>query len=963
MQNRRFDAANAAFGRAADGVFRSFSEDCDKANRTPARAPNIDTGAESGRLCSPSPGFALALMKLFGLLRKPDWENKDAAVRLRAVQSSHAEALLALLPELSQRDPDADVRIAALRRVDDLPLLARRLRGENEVRVASAARERLLDRLCVSDQPLNARLAALGEVLDVDLIAAVAERAPESALRRAALEKINRPGLLFDRCVQDPDPAIRRWLLTRIDSPDALQRLVEAARKRDKSLSRAARERLEAMQLAAGDPQALAQRALQLCDQLERLARELPADRDAQLAGIRSEWSDLQTRVASDMQRRVEGYLDSAELAYAGARGELPKAAPTPVEEPETAAASDPAEPTEPAVPDAELEQLIERLGTMQSADAASLRESEKQARERAAAAAGNPAVSAQMQRFAELATALKADLAAQRESEALQRREAQLALLDQLEQALKAGSLSAARAARAELPDKGLPGDLKRRLAAAEEGLEKLGRWQRWSGNKVRSRLCDEAEALHGSGLHPDAMATRVKELQAEWSRLDGIEGEAAPASDSGLARRFRALCHRAIAPARPYFEKRRELRSERSGQIETLLQEIDGLIEGSDIKALTALRRRVGEAMRELADVAPEKRAAQGRALRERLTTIDAALNAGREDAALAKRKLLAKLKRDLGGHIELEAALSLARQAQADWKRLPRAERELDEALWTELRGMIDPLFERQREAEGQSREREAEADAAARSVLEELDALAGADDERLAHAEAHLEALAARWRALPVAQPEHDPRASGGRSGRDSRGGRDSRDGRGGREERRPAPRRAHPQEGRFDAAMARVQAARERAATQRERRNMLAICAAGALLDRLAAASDSEARDALRDEFDSLDLPGDARSALQTRLGPDPSTDAAQQAESLAVRAELAAGVESPPEAIDIRRQEQRQRLAAKLGGEALPDPAVEIRAHLIALQSLGGLTAQQRDALQSRIMAAFEKVA
>ncbi len=902
-------------------------------------------------------------MKLFGLLRKPDWENKDAAVRLRAVQSSHAEALLALLPELSQRDPDAEVRIAALRRVDDLPLLARRLRGENEVRVANAARERLLERLCASDQPLNARLAALGDVLDVELIAAVAERAPESALRRTALEKINRPGLLFDRCVQDPDPAIRRWLLTRIDSPEALTRLVEAARKRDKSLSRAARERLESMQLAVGDPQALAQRALQLCDQLERLARELPADRDAQLASIRGNWSELQARLAPDMQRRVQGYLDSAELAFAGARGELPKAAAPVAEAIDATSASEASVPVPASEPDAELEQLIERLGALLPANSASLREIEKLAQARASSAKGNSAVDAQMQRFVALASSLHADLAAQRDRETQQRRDAQLALLEQLEQALKAGSLSAARAARAELPDKGLPGDLKRRLGAADEGLEKLGRWQRWSGNKVRSRLCDEAEALHGSGLHPDAMATRVKELQTEWTRLDGIEGDAAPAPDSGLARRFRALCHRAIAPTRPYFEKRRELRSERSGQIETLLQEIDGLIEGSDIKALTALRRRIGDAMRELADVAPEKRATQGRALRERLATIDAALNAGREDAALAKRKLLAKFKRDLGGHVELEAALSLARQAQADWKRLPRAEREVDQTLWTELSGLIDPLFVRQREAEGQSREREAEADAAARAVLDELDALASADDERLAHAEAHLEALVARWRALPVPQADVDPRATSARGARDSRGGRDSRDGRdsrGGREERRPAPRRAHPQEGRFDAALARVQTARERAAAQRERRSLQAICVAGQLLDQHAKASNDE-RDALRAQFEALELPADARSALQARLSPKPSADAAKQAEQLAVRAELAAGLESPPDAIDIRRQEQRLRLAAKLGGEALPDAAVEIRAHLIALQSLDGLSPAGREALQSRIMAAFEK--
>src|SRR5690606_41335623 len=98
-----------------------------------------------------------------------------------------------------------------------------------------------------------------------------------------------------------------------------------------------------------------------------------------------------------------------------------------------------------------------------------------------------------------------------------------------------------------------------RRRLSALDEQFGKLEQWQRWSGNEVRRRLCDEVEALHGSGLHPDALATRVKELQAEWSRLDALEGDAAPASESGPARRFRALCHRGLRPARGSSEERR--------------------------------------------------------------------------------------------------------------------------------------------------------------------------------------------------------------------------------------------------------------------------------------------------------------------------------------------------------------------------------------------------------------------
>ena len=209
-----------------------------------------------------------------------------------------------------------------------------------------------------------------------------------------------------------------------------------------------------------------------------------------------------------------------------------------------------------------------------------------------------------------------------------------------------------------------------------------------------MRRRLCEDAEALQGSGMHPDALATRVKELQAEWSRLDAIDGAAAPAADSALARRFRGLCHAALKPARGYFEKRREVRSERAGQIDALLAEVDAVLESAAAGALPPLRRQVTDALRELDSVAPEKRGEQGRALRASLGRIDAAIASGREQAALEKRRLISRLRRDLGG-ADAEAGLALAKEAQAQWKRLARAERKDEDALWDELRALVDPL----------------------------------------------------------------------------------------------------------------------------------------------------------------------------------------------------------------------------------------------------------------------------
>jgi DNA repair protein SbcC/Rad50 len=920
-------------------------------------------------------------MKFFSRLRKPDWEHQDAAIRLRAVQSGQQPPLLERLPEFAQRDPDADVRIAALRRVDDLPLLARRMRGENDERVAAVARERVIDGLCSAARPVEERITTMAELSDPAVLAAVAERAPERALRRAALERISRAGFLYERCLNDPDASLRLWLLERIDSPDALQRLSQAARKRDKTLTRAARERLQAVQLASGDRDALQRRILALCEQLERLGRELPVDRDTRLAALKEEWTRLQPHADADLLRRTAGYFDMTEGAMAAARGELsaPRCVATDMvaESEGTGSLHMPAAAIEaelaPALPDPRLDALQADLPPPDADDFdARARSLRQQARELQQAQPGNLAVDAQHLRLIEALDASQAQRRQLTDAHREQQRLAAVAAMDALEAALQGGNVAAARDARQQIGSGHAPAEIKRRLAAADDQLAKLDRWQRWSGHAVRQRLCDEAEALHGSGMHPDALATRTKELQAEWKRLDALEGEAAPPADSGIARRFRALCHRALAPARGYFEKRRELRGQRSEQVETLLQEATSVSESGSSAELLAMRRRLGEALHALDDVAPEKRGEQGRALRERRAAIDAALAAAREQAALEKRRLLARLRRDLG-QADGAAATALAKDVQLEWKRLPRAERSEEDTLWAELRSLVDPLFEKVREQDDKQRAERAEADAAARAVLDELNALAGADAERLAHAEAQVDGLVGRWRALTRPDVDAGDHRDGGRDrnaasrgreqGRDQkRGGERDRPGARGPRERTPL----HPLEADFNAALGRLQSARERAEREREQAAIANICNAGGLLDRLQSTADSEVRTELRREFEAVPLPADARDALHRRLASiddGTSTDNVEhEGEALAVRAELSAGLESPAQAAEIRRQEQMQRLAAKLEGALPPTPAEEIRAQLVALQALSGLSPERRQALQQRISGAFSAV-
>ncbi|HQX25802.1 MAG TPA: hypothetical protein PLE37_12555, partial [Pseudomonadota bacterium] len=180
-------------------------------------------------------------MKFNPLRRKPDWQSPDPTTRARGVAEAPLAEITPQLSELARADESPAVRRAALGRVEDLALLADRMRNDEQRVARDAARLRYKELLADSGRPEAERARALATENDQDVLGHVATEAVEGALRRVALERIARPGLLVERCQCDPDPDIRLWLLSRIDAPATLARIAEAARKGDKLLARAAR--------------------------------------------------------------------------------------------------------------------------------------------------------------------------------------------------------------------------------------------------------------------------------------------------------------------------------------------------------------------------------------------------------------------------------------------------------------------------------------------------------------------------------------------------------------------------------------------------------------------------------------------------------------------------------------------------------------------------------------------------
>lgn len=906
-------------------------------------------------------------MKMFTSFRSPAWEQRDPDKRAAAVRDELAPELLAKLPQIAAQDEDAGVRRAALGRLQDVALLLERQRADADAATRNAAAARasrlLLD--AAAGLSLEARLAAIA-TLPMEWVEKLAESAPETELRRAALQRVTRPGFLQKRAVEDGDAALREEALARIEGEDVLERLAEALRKRDKNLARRARERVLALRLARGDRATLDQYALDLCDALAQWAQQSPADVDVKLEGARAVFEARRAQFDETMQCRVDAYFERVQAARA--RREARAAEPVPA------------------------------IVSMQ-AEAVDL----------PVAVAETPAVAKPpAPDFGQFDQAMK-----------------------QIETALRAQKLGDARPAfesvralLAELPRS--EKSRRERFAQAEEKLGELDQWQRWSGNRVRARLCEDLEALIAAGHHPDAVAHRVRELQAQWAKVEAAEPGDADRT-SGLARRFRALCARAMAPTKAYFDQRHALREQKRTGYETLLGEAAAeKLAGLSAPALVGVRRKLAEGLRGLDELEPKVRSALAKRLREGLAGIDGALDAQREEAALARRKVIARLRRELT-QADPATALDLAREAQAEWKSMPRAAREAEAELDRELRALIDPLFASERQAREKGLAESARVETESKRLLAEIEALSQGDAETLAHAEGRIAALQAQWRELhanaPVFARERgkepgrfagdrprsiDARGAGARrqeAGRDvSRGGKErlGQDAsRGGHERARTADARgmqgrggesrnandgarsqAHGSNDRvrggqtrgahdrprddarrprfddpdrpFDQAVAKVRQAQAVLETSRRGARLQAVADAFVLFAAVAAGEQEKSDEAWQSL--ALDEADRKRLAARWQQAARHDGDFLDEAHEVwLVEAELDANLESPAQAHSLRRERQMQRLATRLQGAAaqVTDP----RERLLQLANLPSPGATRRGEFERRLQA------
>ena len=825
-------------------------------------------------------------MKLSGFLNKPRWQAKEAEVRRAGVARDDDAELIANLPGIARQDPDAGVRGAAMKRLAD-PALTQRLAQEDpDAGVRADARKLWFDLLAGtharSPSPIEcARLLRAQD--DAALIEHVARTATDAALRGAALERVTRTALLAERATGDPAPELRLAALERIDDEALLERLAERTRKTDKKISRRARERADALRIAHGNSDVAEALARTLCERMEKLVRE--PRHDGAEADIDAQWSAIEMRAGEALRAR-----------YQAARTLLAASREKPVSPPSLARSEQPAASADSPDPSAE--------PAAATADAADLEASAEP--EPAPAPSVDPLL-AQARFAASLgaATAIKQQDQEQRQAR-MQRVEESIAAF---ESAVEAGVVARAHVAHAELgalrKSVGAPLSraLQQRLADAERRYAELSQWQHWSDNQRRRQLCETIEALTGSGLHPDAIATRVREAQAEWSRLDAAEGHAAGGhAVHGWARRFHAACRHALEPAKSYFKKRQELRKTHAQAISAALEDARAIpADCTEWARIAKSRHAVVDALRALDKIDPHERKALARDLKSMLTALDARLTGHHAEIESAKSALIAEAQAISAGELP-RGAVAAARALQQRWRDVGNGRRDRDQAQWKAFRGALDAVFGKLDAERSQRVERDAGSRTRAAELCAELEKLANAESSPQRAAIGRIEnewdalnvrddALARRFRAAHAALRDADLRRE--------------------RETRRSP----------YDAWLARYRLCRDAETGARPAEELRTAWDASPAGD-IAASS-------LATRFETA-LQGSGAEA--TSASADPDDDAPRE---VLIRLEIFAGLESPGEDHDRRRELQIERLSARMRGAAALTPQQELAALLV----------------------------
>ncbi|SDN50955.1 DUF349 domain-containing protein [Vreelandella arcis] len=696
---------------------------------------------------------------MHGLLRRlfaPRWQHPNPEVRRQALyrlDPDNAEQRKALAS--LTKDQDSAIQLAALLALDDLDGLVEAYPTHQD---DPAWQEAVCQRLSGQQghTVLSQREALLERIDDATLLNAIAFKGDNLNLRLDALAKLTDETDLIEHACHNGVAAVRHQAADRVTSEAGLKQLLKQAR-RDRQVTRLARDRLHALRADAQWADAQQQQRETLLQQLERLAKT-PWEPlfGGRLRHLQREWEHLSQSPSHDQEVRYHQAVLTCRKT---------------LHDHETQEQARQQHEQQRESADQTREQLLEgieetleglRLGNPLTAqDIDSLRAQRQLLGQRWQHLSDeHPPSDSTRQRYAQVLNDCEACIAAWQRWQLVSAdveqaladtdhdrlatlldqcrwpdsltmpalaRQAQEAIgaashandigndtatdtqqlnaynadLDSFEQLLERGAFKSASRLHQRLKPRidALTGPetrpLKSRLKYLGAQLAELRDWRGFVAGPKREQLCASIEALADDQHMADtALDRHHRQLVKEWKSL----GDAAANRD--LSARFRAASDRIHERLAPWRERLTEEREANLRAREALCEQLDTLLaqpsEDADPDILREIRDKARQQWRHHSPVPRDQAEAIGRRFGRLRHQLQALIDTRAEHIASQKKSLVEKVQDLRQDDRPITERIEQAKQLQQQWRQLGRAPKGEEQSLWKAFRHECDQLF---------------------------------------------------------------------------------------------------------------------------------------------------------------------------------------------------------------------------------------------------------------------------
>ena len=869
-------------------------------------------------------------------LFKPKWQHKSADIRLESVSTEQDPELINSLLEIAGNDEDKRVRCAAIKRLHQLENILKLYSSEADSEVRILLEERIHQLAASTNEsrpPLRFRMQVVELTSNRDLIEHIASHAPEAELRRAALAKVDRQGVLGDCCIQDDNAENRSFAASRITQHTSLKRVIDALRKRDKKLYAQLQARLQQELLEAADPKAIHTEALRICTSLEHIALETGKTDTTETKALHTAWTKIApnaTSTMTDRYQRICERLTAPPVVIQPPAPTTPAATkPESPEVKETSTGLIEAPHAHEALIKVATDICLYEVENPEQPKASSVNKLKNQL-ERAwkQCRPPHPDDLVAWSKAGNSLQHLEEKLEQKRQESEKELNQAQK-LLTQLAAELENGELHKALETRSKLQQtakgRGKNRDwqqVNNKMSGMQARLRELREWHHWSNNKIRKRLIAEMEILPAADLHPDALLDRIKSLQVEWKTLEQSEqipGDKHFASAPWMWRKFSAAGHAAFDTAKPYLDKRSEIQSRHAQSLATFCAELEQLTQAEprDWTALAKGMNRGRKKLHDLNNIPANQRQKLARKLKSALDKANAAMQEHYQDVEREKMKLI-RAASQLIHMPERSEAITQAKSLQSNWKAAGSLWRSKEQELWNQFREHLDPLFDELKEQQAGIRAANEENLSAQRALCADMKELLKSGDN-LSVQHGKVKGLQDGWKDI-----EHADRKL-------------LQSFQTMVEDYQQRVKQAELQQVDVDRERRWLKSAllHELTVTGRTTKGALSKKTEGKVTKAWPENSSDESLEKTMDQACADLLAGKATAASE-----DDNEDLKAQARLLSIQLEFVAGLPSPDEDRDRRMQYQVDRLAESMSGESARQPAFE-EAHQAEIIWLG----------------------